>query len=539
MDGNRIQNFGAQGSALLKMTSDKRIANWLMDGLLEMGVKTIICSPGSRNAPLVIAATSKPELDIITVLDERSAAFQAIGMAMVQNRPVVVCCTSGSAIANYYPAVLEAFHNRIPLIVLSADRPQDRIMKGEGQTCYQQNFFTPHVGHSEHFDEQTAVETFISSIGRIHEVLRERLPVHINVSFFEPLYQTIENQGLLEINLEAKPIFHSKDWNRTQVLLDQAKAVALIIGQLTPIQSRQFREILDDPGHHLSYFADPTSGLLDHPKVVSLAELVRYEPDAILSFGGQWIDKRPKFHIRSLKVALHVHVDPYQCWDVADAKELIHIRTHAHLLGTEQWTNLSSLKPEKPQPRDLDVPWSDALVAKTLINQLSPLDSLHLANSTAVRYFEWFPVQTRVYSNRGVAGIDGSLSTAVGAALADPSSMHYCLIGDQSFFYDSNALHRRSFPNNLIICVLNNSVGGIFEWLPGVNEAPQKANEVFLNAMSSDIAGLCQAHSLNYQRVIDKIGLEKALSSRSKESLIIDCDTSASENARIARTLRS
>ena len=520
------------------MTSDKKIANWIMDALLKMEVYTIICSPGSRNAPLVIAATARPEFEVLTVLDERSAAFQALGMALVQNRPVVVCCTSGSAIANYYPAVLEAFHSKVPLIVLSADRPEDRIMKGEGQTCVQQEFFTPHIGHCQHYNEEVSQKSFLTSLSDIHSALQDKLPVHINVAFNEPLYGLMYSSPAIDIELESRSMDYANDLSRGMSLLSNAKQVAMIIGQLAPNQSLQLREQLNRADHDHLYFADATSGLLDHPKVTSLATIVNYQPDAVLSFGGQWIDKKPKYHLRSLGIKTHVHVDPYQCWDVVDAGELVHVKAEADCIVATQLSKLSLVQPAQANATTTDLPWSDALVAQTVFNQLSPHDCLHLANSTAVRYFEWFPVHAKVYSNRGVAGIDGSLSTAVGAALADPGATHYCLIGDQSFLYDNNALHRNSIPKNLVICVLNNSVGGIFEWLPGVIEAPAKAKEVFLNSMSTDISGICQAHGLKYKRAEGISALEEALKMGSSGALVIDCKTSDSENATIANSLK-
>lgn len=520
------------------MTSDKRIANWLMDALLKMEVSTIICSPGSRNAPLVMAATARQEFEVLTVLDERSAAFQALGMALVQNRPVVVCCTSGSAIANYHPAVLEAFHSKVPLIVLSADRPEDRIMKGEGQTCVQQQFFEPHIGYSQHYNEEVSKESFLNSLGKVYEALLEKQPVQINVAFDEPLYNLVDIMPTIDIVLESHLVDYANDLSRGMSLLSNANQVAMIIGQLAPNASRQLREQLDRADHDLLYFADATSGLLDHPKVTNLSTIVNYQPDAVLSFGGQWIDKKPKFHLRSLGIKTHVHVDPYQFWDVADARELVHVKAEAHLLEAKQLSQLSLVQPKQIQISAQDLEWSDALVAQTLFSHLGKNDSLHLANSTSVRYFDFFPIQTRVYSNRGIAGIDGSLSTAIGAALADTDSQHYCLIGDQSFFYDTNALHRNTLPKNLVICVLNNSIGGIFQWLPGVNDAPAKAKEVFLNSLNSRISGICQAHGVAYQQILNKESLEEALKTLDTGPLVLDCNTSAAWNSEIAGRLR-
>ena len=122
------------------MTTDKAAAQWTLEALAQAGVKTIVFSPGSRNAPLIIAAEALGVFEMMVLGDERSAAFHALGRSQVTEAPVAVCCTSGSALANYYPAILEAYYAHVPIIILSADRPQDRINKGEGQTCMREHW---------------------------------------------------------------------------------------------------------------------------------------------------------------------------------------------------------------------------------------------------------------------------------------------------------------------------------------------------------------------------------------------------------------
>jgi len=140
------------------MTTTKHTAHWTLEALAQAGVKTIVFSPGSRNAPLIIAAEALGTFEMMVLGDERSAAFHALGRSQVNGTPVAVCCTSGSALANYYPAVLEAYYAHVPLIVLSADRPEDRINKGEGQTCVQREFYEPHVAASIQIDEEDSYE---------------------------------------------------------------------------------------------------------------------------------------------------------------------------------------------------------------------------------------------------------------------------------------------------------------------------------------------------------------------------------------------
>ena len=171
------------------MTTTKHTAHWTLQALAQAGVKTIVFSPGSRNAPLVIAAEALGSFTLEVLGDERSAAFNALGRSLVTGSPVAVCCTSGSALANYYPAVLEAYYAHVPLIVLSADRPEERINKGEGQTCIQRDFYEPHVAASVHIEEDSSASEVVSLLAyALNAQHVEMRPIHINLAFDEPLY---------------------------------------------------------------------------------------------------------------------------------------------------------------------------------------------------------------------------------------------------------------------------------------------------------------------------------------------------------------
>ena len=521
------------------MTSNKPIANWTIDILLSLGVKTIICSPGSRNAPLVMAAVAREELEVITILDERSAAFLALGYIQEQARPVAVCCTSGSALANYHPSVLEAFHSRLPLIVVSADRPANRILKGEGQTCVQPDFYTPHIGASVHIDEQTPEEAFESVFQSLNDSIIEHFPVHINCAFQEPLYETIARFPKRSFQAKELAPTESIPWGFLEQSLTTGGETAVLIGQLSPQQSLVLRKILSLEHWRVPVFADPTSGLLDHPMTRSMNQVLAYSPSVVLSIGGQWVNKQPKFHLRSIGVKQHIHWDPYQSWEVLDAPSFLHIKTNVkEFERLVQW--IQPLQPEidKKQPLEGNLPWSDAAVAQQLFETIHPDDVLHLGNSTAVRYFEFFPCRANVLSNRGIAGIDGSLSTAVGAALAAPSKRHWCLIGDQSFIYDSNALNVPSLPDNLTVVVLNNGVGAIFDWLPGTQKADRRAQKVFSNPIQVNLQGIAMAFGVNYQSVSNFGALKKSLHNASG-CMIIDVDTKLAPNADVAKKLMS
>jgi 2-succinyl-5-enolpyruvyl-6-hydroxy-3-cyclohexene-1-carboxylate synthase len=188
-------------------------------------------------------------------------------------------------------------------------------------------------------------------------------------------------------------------------------------------------------------------------------------------------------------------------------------------------------------PVSKSLPWSDAAAFQAVVSKLKTTDVLHLGNSSIVRYFNYFPKAVQLYGNRGVAGIDGSLSTAVGAALADPDRRHVLIIGDQSFLYDHNGLYGQKIPQNLIICVLNNSVGAIFDWLPDTARTGPEAKRVFANAQQVNLAGIASAFGVNYEAVTSLEALLNALEG-AVGSKIIDSKTEQHANLAALVALR-
>jgi 2-succinyl-5-enolpyruvyl-6-hydroxy-3-cyclohexene-1-carboxylate synthase len=532
VDGNRIQDFRTQGRRSNKMTSDKHIAQWTIEALLHLGVKDVVCSPGSRNAPLLIALANS-SLEMHTVGDERSAAFQALGRSLGTNRPVALCCTSGSALSNYYPAVLEAYYSHVPLVVITADRPAQRVNKGEGQTCVQPGFFEPHIGWSISFQEDARTEEVSRqwSIAQ-QKVLVERLPVHINVAFEEPLYGQAQAVAPLKWTtpgekIPSKPVALPK------------MPTALVFGQLLPSEQKNISAMLDAAAEDVRVFADPTSGLLWHPKALSMRDLEKYPFQLLVSVGGQWIDKRPKHYVRSVKELTHIHVDAHQCWDVSDANPIhVPLNFSEWELAQEAFTQTVAVGSKKAIPWS-SLPWSDAKVIGCAMEVLEPSSVLHFGNSTAVRFLDYFPSKGPLYSNRGIAGIDGSLSTAVGLAISQPTESHYCFLGDQSFIYDSNGLFYHELPTNLCVVVLNNRRGAIFDWLPGTSTSPTRAQAVFANEHKVDIGALARAFGANHVQVEGVEEFQKHLKEKSTKTKVIEVLTDRSNNEAALNWLKS
>lgn len=518
------------------MTSTKATAHWTLEALALAGVRTIVFSPGSRNAPLIIAAEALGCFDMQVLGDERSAAFNALGRSLVTGNPVAVCCTSGSALANYYPAVLEAYHAHVPLIVLSADRPEDRINKGEGQTCVQRDFYEPHVAASIQLDQQADYTEAREALHYAMQAMNfEMRPIHINLAFDEPLYD--QGPAPTAMHWEITSDIFAKHGLPESIASPDFKgfeSVAVVAGQLQPTESAMVRALLNE-GVAWTLFADPMSGLLDHPSTAPMEALLQARPDAVVSIGGQWINKKPKQYLRSLGIQKHVHVDTFQCWDVLDAN-VEHVRFSPNFL--QRWKSAMNFiqVPQNKRP-EVALPWSDADAFRGIVDHLDASSVLHLGNSSVARYFNYFPKRLALYGNRGVAGIDGSLSTAVGAALADPMRKHTVILGDQSFLYDHNALYAQELPQNLTICVLNNGIGGIFDWLPGTATTGTEARKIFANAQHVDLESLVRAFKVAYVCVENEQELATTLATVNGMT-VIECKTEQSMNLRALKIIQ-
>ena len=502
------------------MTTDKAIAQWTIDALVEIGVKRIIYSPGSRNTPLIIAGTAHPAIEHRTVLDERSAAFQALGESLITGLPVAICCTSGSAIANYHPAILEAFYSKVPLIVLTADRPSERIGKGEGQTSQQTDFYHPHIGFSAAINESLSREEAESLWSEVRGNLQDKSePVHINLHFEEPLYGQQEPVAPLQLQeLPAQSIGTAQDLST----LKGCSNIAVVCGQLHPNTAQEIKANNTIAQSGATWFVDPLSGLLGQPNTVNIDQLVHHKFDGLLSVGGQWMSKFPKFHVRSLGLSAHVHIDKYQAWDLADITGFTWVKQGIDTLHLP--TSLSWLKVKATNKVVPDLPWSDAAAIQAILRMSDQHTVLHLGNSSIPRYMNYFKFEGAMYCNRGVSGIDGSLSTAVGAAAASPEEKHVLILGDQSALYDSNALHDLSTLQNLEVFVINNGRGAIFDWLPGTSTTSEEAQGVFSNEHSVNIAALAAAYGCTATRASNVDELNNA------SEQLIEVRTAEAEN---------
>ena len=455
------------------------------------GIQHIVISPGSRNAPLTIGFTNNPYFSCYSIADERCAAFFALGMAQQLQMPVAVVCTSGSALLNYYPAVAEAFYNEIPLVVISADRPHDKIDIGDGQTIRQENVFANHILYNANLTEDASEENDLKIQEALFLSATKKGPVHINAPFEEPLYETVEILSiaptLVELFSEAKEKTALTEfttiWNRSP------KKLVLLGGNYPNAIEQQFLDRLGDDesvvvmtevtsnAHHDNFITNIDTIITPFTE----DDFVAFQPEILITVGGMIVSKRIKAFLRKYKPQHHWHVDELRAYNTFGClSHHFQVKPNAFFNDFFKETNaiesnyrqkaleIRALRAKKHQEYVNQAPFSDFKVFDTILARLPKAIQLQISNSSPIRYAQLFPIDKSisVFCNRGTSGIDGSTTTAIGASVVNNKPTVF-ITGDISFFYDSNALWNNYIPPNFKIILINNSGGGIFRILPG------------------------------------------------------------------------
>lgn len=523
----------------MQKTSSLYNARLLAFLLNKHGVKNIIVSPGSRNAPLIIALRAY-SFNFFSIPDERAAAFSAIGMALADRKPAAVICTSGSAAANYLPAVTEAYYQKVPLLVITADRPKEWIGQGAGQTIQQENIFGPHVLYAANFLREPQDDLGRQYNQRIaNEALIKAFkgPVHLNVPFDEPLYDTVDfdNEEFRFIReLGASESLSNADWQFLTSPYLQAKKVLIIAGQ-APVDmalKQVLKTLLDKPGHLL--FTETLSNLSDIKGVHSIDRLINtiseeqkgfLQPDLVISFGGEIVSKMLKSYLKDFKPKAHWHlsesdslIDTFQALTVNLKtkpldffKVLNTIDYNGELSWTKEILNWDTVKFNFHQKYWERAAYSDFKVFGYILQHLPENSLFHCANSASIRYAQLFNQRSDIlhYANRGTSGIDGSTATAIGHALNCDNNVSL-VTGDIAYLYDSGAFWNDNLPNNLKIIVLNNAGGNIFRIIKGPeNNADFERFQETKHKLN--LAGVAQTFGISYQVVTAEKEIEAAL----------------------------
>lgn len=472
------------------------------DTLLQAGVKEAVISPGSRSTPLAYAFASSEQLQTFMQVDERSAAYFALGLAKASGRPVVLLCTSGTAASNYHPAITEAFYARIPLIVLTADRPHELRGVGAPQAIDQLNMYGKHVKFSVDLplaEDNEELDWFLERhVNRAVSVAMTRPigPIHLNIPLREPLLIDFDRKSRVSTFVERIHGEIELTTNQKQslaVLLSEAKNGMIIAGEL-PIgfdkeafwnfAKRLQWPVLCDPLSNLRSQVpeDCRSLCIAHYDAILKSETFQLKavPDTVLRFGTQPVSKPLSLFLKKCRPAVFITVD--ESPEFRDSLGVVthHLQTSPESIYTvpvqqetnfycEMWSSAEKVA-ETVTRRYEGNTGDEGVIVKTLFEILPDGSDVISGSSMPIRDVDTFFCKTEkditIFSNRGTNGIDGVVSTAFGVEAARKRST-YLLIGDLSFLHDVNGLIVSRFhKTNLTIVIVNNDGGGIFSYLP-------------------------------------------------------------------------
>lgn len=554
------------------MYSNKENVNILTSLLLEYGVSDAVVCPGSRNAPIVHNLSVCEAIRCRPVTDERSAAFYALGLAIATRRPTVVCVTSGSALLNVMPAVAEAAYQHVPLVVISADRPQQWIDQLDGQTIPQSDALGRFVRKAvqlpePHNDEERWLCRRLVNEAMHLATCRQGAPVHINVPISEPLFEfdteqlpqlsrfnNIKRAAIKDASMDMPDAFH------------EAKRPMIVIGQLAhgTISHETIRSLsekyvvmsepLSNPSYMTIHFDEAIRYIVSDNSSINDDEddKTAYYPDYVIYVGDTLVSKPARRFLRNAK-APSCLITP----DAADIHDPLMTLTDIVECDTDSINALLASLCDAPDTDErcrfhdrwqsfLDAcaahadayapEYSQMATVKYFEEQLADLDidiCVHYANSSAVR-LACIYAQHYVWCNRGVNGIEGTLSTAAGFSLAT-HDMTVCVIGDLSFFYDQNALWNSNLRGNLRIILLNNRGGGIFRQLSGLSDSPA-ADDLVMASHENTAQGICTQNDIGYLSAKNmdemQIGVVTLLTRESERPMLLEVFTDSNDDVK-------
>lgn len=511
------------------MYSDKEIVNRLVALLAAKGVHHVLISPGSRNAPLIKSLTAHPDIHCHSIVDERSAGYYALGMSLSLKAPVALTCTSGTAMLNYTPALSEAFYQRVPLLALTADRPEELIDQREGQAIRQRGAYSNFIKFEATLPQEPLDEDLLWQGERlIAEAINQAVtpakgPVHLNIPLREPLYgekASIDQAKNIEMNFAEKQLSRS-EIIKLATAWSKAQKVMILTGVLSPDKALEEQLVKAAETNNTVVLTERTSNL-SHPdfhhyidrslNTMPANDVEAYKPDLLITIGADVVSKQIKAFLRTHKPKNHWHIDDGK-QHTDTYKSLTHVVPVSPLIFlqsvlphlkpvtsgfSDTWNGLESCGQRVHEDFLSNADWSDLVVFKNLMKDIPAPGILHLGNSTPVRYAMLFAPKKglKYLANRGTSGIDGIVSTAAGYALQS-DQINTVITGDVSFFYDSNALWNKNLPNNLRIVVINNQGGSIFRIIPGPASTDQM-EEYFETKQDFQIKKMAAVFGLTY-----------------------------------------
>ncbi len=535
----------------------------------EGGIGHAVVSPGSRSAPLTVAFAREKGIKKHIVADERSAGYIALGISQSCKSPVILLCTSGTAAVNYAPAVVEAFYQHVPLIVITADRPPEWIDQGDGQTIHQENLYGNHVKSfcnlfaeiGSDGSEKIVLEKFVHELNKA--IVPVPGPIHINVPIHEPFYGDIPGiKGRkIEHHIPDVSVPHKKNQPISNIPSLPAKKILMIAGQLQP-DSELY--------HALEKFSTCTNIVViveSHSNLHLLKNGIRHhdlifrgynendynnlKPDIIITFGEAIISKALKSVVRRWKVDNHWHIqeggevaDVFQSVnttiDFAPSQFFKKVQVESSDINYRSIWDKAEHHADAIMLRQNFACLDEFVVTKNVLKNLPEHSVLHVGNSMPIRWVNMIGISNdiSVYCNRGTSGIDGVMSTAMGHAMTN-ESLHTVLIGDMSFFYDRNAFWHNEIPKNLRIILLNNHGGGIFKLIDGPKQLPE-CDEYFVTKHSLSGKNIAADFNLSYTFVDSMEQFRKELTlffDPDYQSKLMEIEISIDDNVKVFKQL--
>jgi 2-succinyl-5-enolpyruvyl-6-hydroxy-3-cyclohexene-1-carboxylate synthase len=555
-----------------QMISTKKHIQQLTALLLAKKITDIVISPGSRSGPLVHTLATNPKFNCRTIVDERSAGYFAIGLSEAIQKPVALVCSSGTSTLNYAPAVAEAFYRNIPVVALTADRPPYWIDQLENQTIRQNSIYRDFIKKEITLPLNETEKDLWFAAREINECLNivnseTPGPVHINIPLEEPLHDLLD-EDLPEFKVieatKTRSVLAETELRELAENFNRSEKILILAGQQNPNPKLEklLTEVAQKSG---AVVLKENLANLNHPQFCEtpdllitslLAENIKdFTPDLLITFGGSFVSKPLKQFLRKNKPAAHWHIsktarqaDTYQSLTrvIDSTPEIIfeQLLPHPNQKGkvySEKW---KSQEKKVARLRDNFVDetgFCDLKVFSKIQKHIPESSVIHLGNSSPVRYALLFEAVKNIqyFSNRGVSGIDGSLSTAVGFA-SESQKINTIILGDLSFFYDSNALWNKYIGKNLRIIVIHNGGGNIFSMIKGPGESPA-FREHFFTENKFSAKGMAQTFGLGYSMASDETELEGELkhfySEKQQTAAVLEIFTDAEVNSKAFREL--
>ncbi len=533
----------------------KKVARMIASLLYAHGVKEVVISPGSRNAPLIVAVERHPGINTRVVIDERSAAFIALGMSNAAgSSPVALICTSGTAALNYAPAIAEAFYRHAPLIVITADRPSEWIDQDDSQTIKQPGIYNNFIKGSFDIPVETEEPDRLWMINRtVNDAFTlatdgQLGPVHVNVRLADPLGQTEHIDDNDSYGDEARCIdlcgnSYQIDSDCIANLAEQLKSPAKVLvlaGFMEPCGlDKSLARMAQQPNVVVMHEAQ--SNLHNHNNDAFISNIdatlryigpeldERYSPDIVITLGGsltsrmvkEWLRRCPSLRHWSIGVNDHA-IDCFRKLSVRlSVLPAVAVNALADCLDNQKlaapteykrhWLDAKIKSSESAEEWARLSPWCDFKAVYKLLQALPERCNLQLSNGTSVRYVQLFDYSkaARIDCNRGVSGIDGCTSTAIGAALMSRNPT-VLITGDMSMQYDIGALACTFIPDNFKIVVLNNGGGGIFRFIRTTRNLEELQRD-FVADVRLPLAKLSDAYGFNYYLASDHTEFERVI----------------------------